>query len=62
MKNIPTKDVQYIYEQTKAGIFYDKSRKSWCALWLSKGHENRVYFRRDITTIELIAFIKDKQA
>ena len=39
-----TKDKQKIYNETGAGVFYDKCRRCWCALWLNDNSENRLYF------------------
>ncbi len=50
-----------IYKETGARVFYSTVRGCWCALWLSKGFENKVWFNRFDSAHNLIITIKKRQ-
>lgn len=45
---------EYIRECTEAIVFYNKQRKSWCAYWLSKGHQNSIFFNKNVNKFDLV--------
>ena len=59
---ITKKDYDKLYELTKARVYYCKSRKCWCALWIDGGYEHKVWYNPQSIDIDtLIVRIIDLQ-
>jgi hypothetical protein len=56
-----TKQKDLIYLITGANVYYNKQKKSWCALWLDKGFEHKIWFSKGIDIDTLCNLIINKQ-
>ena len=50
-----------VYNNTGARVFYDKTRKCNCALWLESGCEHKLYIGKGYTTEQVKQAILEKR-
>jgi hypothetical protein len=49
---------EFVFQQTRASIYYDLTLQSWCAIWLSHGFKEQMLFSPRLNVWKLIKKIK----